>query len=439
MVGLIVLRAPVSCADIFSSGEIFKITVLGQPIVFVGSVALCEELCDEKRFRKFVGGPIVEIRNAVHASLFTAFANEPIWDVHHRILAPQLTPGAVAEHFTEVRDCAAELTSKWRGMAAESPVSAVGELNRLDLETTTLCFYGRKLNGFTGPEHPMIKAMDGATGEAMKRPTRPKFANWLLYNSQFQKDCKTMRRYAAECLEYRKTHPTDRKDMLYTMMNAKDPGTGKSLDEQQIIDEIVTMPIGSSTAPCVIASAIYYLLQNPSCIAIAREEIDSVIGESEFTHAHLDELSYCAGIVRESMRLSAAAPGFNIEPLPDTQGPVLIGRGKYQVSPKQTIIIVLHGVNRDPAVFAEPEAFKPERMVGEAFEKLPDGAKKWFGNGKRVCIGRNYAWMWNMITLVTLLKDVDFEMANPSYRLKQDGWFNLRPVGFNVKVKPRVK
>ncbi len=47
--------------DIVVLGEIFKITVLGQQIVFVGSLALCEELWDEKRFRKFVGGPIVEI------------------------------------------------------------------------------------------------------------------------------------------------------------------------------------------------------------------------------------------------------------------------------------------------------------------------------------------------------------------------------------------
>ena len=47
--------------------------------------------------------------------------------------------------------------------------------------------------------------------------------------------------------------------------------------------------------------------------------------------------------------------------------------------------------------------------------------------------------MWNMITLVTLLKDVDFEMADPSYQLKQDGWFNLRPVVFNVIVKPRAR
>jgi cytochrome P450 len=266
----------------------------------------------------------------------------------------------------------------------------------------------------------MIKAMDGATSEAIKRPTRPSFVNWLFYQFKFDRTSKAMRQYAAECLEYRRTNPIDRKDMLYAMMNAKDPETGKALDERQIIDEIVTMPIGSSTAPCVIASAVYYLLKNPECIEKAREEINLVIGDGEFTHNHLEKLSYCAGIVRETLRLSAAAPGFNIEPLPDTQGPVLLSGGKYQVPAKQTMIIVLHGVNRDPAVFEEPEAFKPERMVGEAFEKLPKGAKKWFGNGKRVCIGRHYAWIWNMTTIVALLKDVDIEMADPSYQLKQD-------------------
>ena len=380
----------------------------------------------------------------MHDSLFTAFENEASWGIHHRILAPLVTPAAVAEHFTEVRDIAAELTAKLRSLKGkDARVSAIGELNRLDLETTTLCFYGKRLNGLAGPEHPMIKAMDEATGEAIMRPTRPKLVNWLFYQSKFERATNTMRKYGAECLEYRRQNPTDRKDLLWAMINGKDPETGKGLKESQVIDEIVTMPIGSSTAPCAISSGIYYLLQNPQCITKARAEIDSVIGSGEFTHEHLDRLPYCTGIMRETMRLCVAAPGFNIEPRPDVHAKgqlVTLGGGKYSVPSNQTMIIVLHGVNRDPAVFEEPSAFRPERMMdGGAFEKLPAGVKKWFGNGKRACYGRHYAWMWNMTVLVTLLKDVEWEMADPGYVLKQQGWFNLRPVNFYVKVAPRVR
>ena len=402
-------------------GEIFKITVFGQQIVFIGSVALCEEICDPKRFRKYVGGPIVEIRYAVHASLFTAFEDESIWGVHHRIIAPHLTTSAVGDLFDEVRDCASELTTKWRGLDENNKVVAIEELNRLDIETTTLCFYGKKLNNITGPPNPMIAAMDGGTGEAIMRPTRPRFINWLFYQSKFHRDTAAMRKYASDCLEHRKANPTDRKDLLSVFMNAKDPETGSGLNDEQVIDEIVTMPIGSSTAPCAVSTAIYYLLQNPSCIPKARAEIDAVIGSGPFNHAHLDKLPYCTGIMRETMRLCAPAPGFNIEPLPGTKGPVLLAGGKYSVPANQTMIIVLHGVNRDPAVFEDPEAFKPERMVGDAYEKLPEGAKKWFGNGKRQCIGRHYAWMWNMVTLVSLIREVDFEMVDPSYKLAQQG------------------
>lgn len=434
-------RPPFGCIYIVQTdsellGEIFKITVLGQQIVFVGSVALCEELCDQTRFRKYVGGPIVEIRYAVHASLFTAFDREEAWGIHHRILAPYLTTSAIASHFNDLRDCAAELTTKW--CSVNGKVSPIGELNRLDLETTTLCLYGRKLGGLTGPAPPMIKAMDEATSEAIKRPTRPGLVNWLFYSQKFTRATETMRKYAADCVAHRKNNPTDRKDLLYAMMNAKDPETGECLNEEQVIDEIVTMPIGSSTAPCVIATAIYYLLKNPKCISRAREEIDAIIGDGPFEHKHLDDLQYCAGVVRETMRLSAAAPGFNIEPLPETKGPILLAGGKYEVPSKQAMIVVLHGVNRDPAVYEEPEAFRPERMMGEAFDRLPEGAKKWFGNGKRVCVGRYWAWMWNVVTLVTLLKDVDIELTDPTYELKQDGWFNLRPVDFEIQVKRRA-
>ncbi|KAI0602822.1 cytochrome P450 [Biscogniauxia sp. FL1348] len=421
-------------------GEIFQIKVLGHTVVFVAGAALAEELCDEKRFRKYVGGPIVEIRYAVHDSLFTAFDHEASWGIAHRIIAPTLSPQALAEHFTEMRDTASELIAKWNALGGNNEISAIGQLNRLGLEATTLTLYGKKLNCLDGPEHPMLKGMEDSTSEAMKRPTRPGLLNWLVYGSKFKTGTKTMRAYAAEIVQHRKAHPTPRQDLLAALLGARDPETGAALTESQVIDEIVTMPIGSSTAPGLVAAAVYFLLRNPGAAARARAELDAVVGAGELAHAHLARLPYVEGVVRESLRLSSAAPGFNIEPIPrtDDKSPVLLAGGKYQVAHNQAMIVVLAGVNRDPAVFEDPLAFRPERMTGAAFEALPPGVKKWFGNGKRECIGKHWAWLWCMTTLAKLLLEVDFEMVDPGYELDQDGWFNLRPVDFHVRVKPRA-
>lgn len=424
-------------------GEIFQIKVFGHRMVFVAGAALAEELCDERRFRKYVGGPIEQIRAAVHDALFTAYHEEEAWGVAHRIIAPRLSTASVAERFPDMRDTATELIQKWGALGdGQSSVRLVDELNRLNLEATTLALYGKKLNGLTGPMHPMIQAMEDSTSEAMKRPNRPSLLNRLVYGSKFDKSIRTMRGWAADMVENRKQNPGDdaRNDVLTALMNGTDPETGRALSDSQVIDEIISMPIGSSTAPCLISAAIYFLLKNPEALAAAREEVDAVLGQGEeFTYDHLSRLPYIEATVRESLRLSFAAPGFNIEPIPKPgdESPVLLGGGKYEVPHNQPMIIILAGVNRDPAVFDEPLEFRPERMLGEAYAKLPLGVRRGYGNGKRECIGKHYASLWNIVVLAKLVREVEFEMADPGYQLEQDGWFNIRPIDFSVKVKPR--
>lgn len=453
-------------------GEIFQIKVPGKTIVFVGGAALAEELCDEKRFRKYVGGPIVEIRDAVHDALFTAYDHEESWGVAHRICAPRLSRDAVGNWCGEVVDCVEELIEKWQRAGGgdgvvEKKGSGVGagtdgvllmeELNRLNLEATTLTLFGKKLGCIDAHDsHPMLAGMENSTSEAMKRPMRLGLVNWLFFRSKFDSANRVMREYAEDLVKTRQQQQsTGRKDLLAALMEGTDPQTGKGLTESQVVDEIVSMPIGSSTAPCMVASMVYFLLKHPACVEKARRELDRVLGPRKAGGGkaaaerlgveHLSRLHYIEGIVRESLRLSAAAPGFNIEPIPrkldnnkTDKSPVLLAGGKYQVAHDQAMIIVLSGVNRDPTVFHDPLAFRPERMMGEAFERLPEGVKKWYGNGKRECIGKHWAWQFNMVVTALLIREVDFEMVDPGYEMHQDGWFNIRPVGFRVKATPRT-
>lgn len=424
-----------------TTGEIFQINALGHKIVFVASAALAEEICDEKRFRKFVGGPVAEIRYLTHDGLFTAYDHEENWGIAHRIIAPQLSPSHMASHFAEFALCTDELIAKWKALDTnKNTITPLLDLNRLNLEATALTLFGKKLNCLEGSSDHVLDAMETSTSEAMRRPSRPKLLNILFSNSKWKKAAQVQRTWAQSLLDHRAAHPTDRHDLLWALLNYADPETGKTLTPSQVIDEICSMPIGSSTAPCAIATLLLFLLQNPSVVTKAREELASVLGDAPLSQEHLGQLHYITGIVRETLRLSYAAPGFNIEPIPkegDTS-PVLLAGGKYQIPHNQAMIIVLAGVNRDPAVFEEPLAFKPERMMGEAFDKLPKGVKKWFGNGKRECVGKHWAWEFLVVVTTKLIEAIDFEAVDEGYVLKQDGWFNVRPIGFKVKVKGRA-
>jgi cytochrome P450 len=340
-----------------------------------------------------------------------------------------------------MQDNTSELVSKWSSSDISQRIDVLDGLRRLNLESTVLCFFGERLNCISGSEPPVIKVMDESTAESMHRANPPKLLNWLLYQRKYDNYCQILRDFAAEILARRKSNPTPNNDMLHTLLHTQDPQTGTSVTHEQVIEEILTLVIGSTTAPCLLTLTIYYLLQHPHCTATARDEIVTVIGSTstQFTQSDLFNLPYCTAILRESLRLSAAAPGFNIGPIPSSSpAPVTLAGGQYALPPKTSIIALLASVNRDPDVFGpDPEALRPERMLGDAFEKLPKGAKMWFGNGKRKCIAEHFGWQWGMVTLVSVLRGVELRMDEGGYELRMDGAYNIKPVRFYVRAGPR--
>ncbi|KAL4978887.1 cytochrome P450 [Aspergillus desertorum] len=426
---------------------IFKISILGHDIVFVTSAALLEEICDETRFRKCVTGPIVEIRAAAHDSLFTAYHSESeIWGIAHRIMAPLVSPEAIEGVFTELRETTDDLIKKWTA-SSKQRVNVCNDLDRSNHEANMLAFFHQKVSIMNGTEPPVIASCQNATMEAVKRSSRPKFLTWLMgHQKRYDSDIKIMRNYGAEIVRKRREEHPDGgpKDMLHALLHGVDSETGKKLSESQVLDEIINIFIGSATTPNLLSFGLYYLATNPAVITKAREELDAVVGSGPFEHAHLSQIPYTEGILRETLRLSATAPGFNIEPIPSPGNePVLLAGGEYQVPRTQPLIALLTAVNRDPEVFEDPEAFKPERMVGEKYDALPPGVKKGFGNGKRQCFGTRYAWEWSLLTLARLIKEVDFELADKGYKVSNEGVnyngaFSTRPLGFFLLASPRA-
>jgi cytochrome P450 / NADPH-cytochrome P450 reductase len=60
-----------------------------------------------------------------------------------------------------------------------------------------------------------------------------------------------------------------------------------------------------------------------------------------------------------------------------------------------------------------------------------------FGNGKRSCIGRGFAWQEAQLVLAVLLQNFDIQLHDPSYQLKIKQTLTIKPDNFQIRVKPR--
>jgi len=382
------------------------------------------------------------MRDLANDCLFTAYNDENIWDITHRIMKPYVSSATVSTEttFADMATVIPDLTKRWTS-SPQKRVLFANDLARLLMTSVIQSFYNQRIHVLDTEESPpLIEAWESITQEAMLRPTRPKLLTWLFHQGKFTKDIQLMRQFAEKIVKTRRENPSqDRDDLLHALLHNSDPVTGEKLNETRIIDEIVTMFIGAATSANLVTYAIYYLLLNPEKLTKARSEIDSIVnGTDQIELAHLNKLSYIEAIIRESLRLSATAPGFNIEPTPtESKAPILLDGGKYQIPHNQPMIVILHTVNRDPDVFEDPEEFIPERMLGEKWDALPQGARKGFGNGRRECFGKMWAWRWSIFTLASIIKDVDFEFADSNYRLTSNGAFTVKPLDFYGLVSPR--
>jgi cytochrome P450/NADPH-cytochrome P450 reductase len=97
-----------------------------------------DELCDEKRFVKMVGGGIRALRTAVNDGLFTGYMEEHNWQIAHRTLVPAFGPLSVAGMFDEMHDIASQLVAKWARFGPGARIDVNADFTRLTLDTIAL-------------------------------------------------------------------------------------------------------------------------------------------------------------------------------------------------------------------------------------------------------------------------------------------------------------
>lgn len=234
--------------------------------------------------------------------------------------------------------------------------------------------------------HPFIDAMGDFLKESGERANRPQAISYFMAgkNQKYWQDIELMRDLAQKLVDGRraelKENPklADKKDLLNAMLLGKDTQTGRTLSDEVVINNMITFLIaGHETTSGTLSFAFYEMLRKPEVLQKAQEEVDRVCGQGKITIDMITKLPYINAILREVLRLNSPITANSLGLNPDAnEHPHTLG-GKYEIKPEDSVIALIHKMHRDPAVYGEDaEEFKPERMVDELFDKLPNNAWK---------------------------------------------------------------
>lgn len=219
-----------------------------------------------------------------------------------------------------------------------------------------------------------------------------------------------------------------RNDVLAMLMQARDED-GQPLTDRELRDELVTaLAAGHETTATALAWAFERILSTPAVYARLRDEIDAAGGTSA-SPDRFATLPYLDATIKEVLRLRPVVPIVGRV----LQVPITIGG--YDLPAGTAVGACIYLAHRNPEVYPEPEAFRPERFL----DVQPDPVS-WlpFGGGIRRCIGAQFATYEMKIVLGTLLANYDFALAQstPAKTVRRAITF-WPEAGTRVRVKRR--
>nr|XP_017218301.1 PREDICTED: cytochrome P450 71A26-like [Daucus carota subsp. sativus] len=186
--------------------------------------------------------------------------------------------------------------------------------------------------------------------------------------------------------------------------------TGFSVDRESIKAIVLDVLIGGTdTTYTVLEWAMAELLRHPEVMKKVQNELRLIGRNRSAILAQDDEkMPYLKAVIKETLRMHPPIP--LLIPREARNDVNVMG---YDIEAGTMVLISAHAIGREPALWDEPDEFRPERFLdsgidyrGHDFQLIP------FGAGRRSCPGISFAMVTNELVLANLLHKFDWELAN---------------------------
>ena len=211
--------------------------------------------------------------------------------------------------------------------------------------------------------------------------------------------------------------PKDDRDLLDVLMSVKNEDGTLKFDADQVTGMFISMMFaGHHTTSGTAAWTLIELLRNPDVLDGVVRELDELYADGrEVSFQALRAIPNLESAVKEALRLH-----------PPLILLLRVAQSDQEVCghriPAGTMVGCSLAVsNRIESDFPDPDAFRPERYVAPREE---DVLNRWtwvpFGAGRHRCVGANFAMMQLKAIFSVLLRDWEFEPAQPPETYRND-------------------
>lgn len=187
-----------------------------------------------------------------------------------------------------------------------------------------------------------------------------------------------------ETVEYREKNPqVNRQDFMNLLVQLKKE---KIVTVEQIAAQsFIFFLAGYETSSSTMTYCMYEFSVNEDIQEKARQSVIEAMSKhgNELTYDAVGDMNYLEQCVDETLRKYPVVSSLQRTPIRD----YLIPHTNIVLPKGRPVMIPVHAIHHDEAIYPQPEKFDPDRFTPEEVSKRHQFSYLPFGEGPRICIG----------------------------------------------------
>ena len=247
-------------------------------------------------------------------------------------------------------------------------------------------------------------------------------------NIRFRRSISRLRSTFLRLIRERRAVSDPPEDLLSHLLQLTHDTSGLPWTDEDNLGEIFSIYFGASVMSTSLAWMVFLIASHPDVqVKMAEETAELIGGRRALTAEDLGKLKYSQWVVKEALRLFPPSWGY---PRFAPEGMTIDG---VQVPPRSLVIPMVYITQRDPQIWKDAIAFRPERFDPESGEKVHSSAYLPFGSGPRTCLGAGLAPMIMQMVLVKMFSRYRFAFAP---RFAKDP---IADFGFEIHPRDQIR